>query len=89
MNVNYVDEKQKWLCVFKSSSLFEANLLKSFLESKGIIVNIYTSASALHDYLHDKSQLIRIFIPAEDFERGQYYTHRIMHIQRIRTESKL
>ena len=86
--MNYVEEKQKWSCVHKTKSLFEANLLRSFLENKGIAVSICASSSELHDYIHDKNQLIRIFIPADDFERGQYYISRVMHIRNIR-ESKL
>lgn len=79
-------EYRQWVCIHTSNSLFEANLLRSFLENQGIAVSICAPSPELRDYLHTKEQ-IRIFIPLEDLEKGQRSTRRLLHIRQPKTPS--
>lgn len=56
---------KNWICIYTSDSLIEANLIRSYLESRKIPVTIYSIPNLhLHDYLHDKNEQIRIFVQA-------------------------
>lgn len=80
-------EYQQWVCIHTSNSLFEANLLRSFLENQGISVSICAPSTELRDYLHTTEEQIRIFIPLADLEKGQRYTRRLLHIRQPKTQS--
>ncbi|WP_164730815.1 DUF2007 domain-containing protein [Anoxybacter fermentans] len=82
-----MESNQKWICIYTSDSFFEVNLLRSLLESKGIAVSICAPPSTLlHDYLHDKNELIRVFIPAAQLEEGQRYTEKLIQYQNARNK---
>ncbi len=81
-----LEEERQWICIHTSDSLFEANLLRSFLENRGIEVTVCASSSELHDYMHKKTEQIRIFIPFADLEQGKRYTRRLMRIRKVKNE---
>ena len=72
--------QKKWVCIYSSDSFYEIKTLESLLHNRGIEVNIYKSpANQLHDYLHDKEETIRLFIPEEKYEEGKKYTQQLNH----------
>lgn len=69
-----MEDFQKWVCIHTANSLLEANMLRAILENHGIPVTICSApGTQLHDYLHDKFERVRIFIPESQTEVGQHY----------------
>ena len=75
-----MEDFQKWVCIHVADSFPEASELRSLLESKGIRTIICAIPSPrLHDYLHDKEERVRIFVPAEDLLKSQQYKEDILN----------
>lgn len=67
-----MEDSQRWVCIHVADSFPEAVELRSLLENKGIRTIICSIPSPrLHDYLHDKEERVRIFVPAEDLAKSQ------------------
>lgn len=82
-----MEDFQSWVCIYTADSLLEASLLRALLENRGIQVSILSApVGQLHDYLHDKGEQVRIFVPATDLEVSQRYTEDFVQSRRVQLE---
>ncbi len=81
-------ENKKWVCFYISDSLLEINFLRAILESKGIDVNVCTTTSSRHhDYLHDKKEKIKVFVPVEKLSDSQIHLKRLADLNQIQAKN--
>lgn len=82
-----MEDFQNWVCLYTAESLLEANTLRALLENRGIQVSILSAPGGLlQDYLHDKEEQVRIFVPAADLEVSQQYTRDFIRSQQVYSE---
>lgn len=82
-----MEDFQSWVCIHTADSPLEANLLRALLEGRGIQVSILaTPVGQWQDYLHDKGEQVRVFVPAADLELSQQYTEDFVRSQRVSLE---